>query len=152
MRCVIVGLMCCFLLACSKTTQAPPAIEETKAPPPDESRKFPLADQVSTKIVPDHLLGKKFLPGGNLAEYKSGAQTYQVFLIHAPDAQKAAFLLTDWRDALTKPEYLASMGGYYGMDNGTPVYVFAKGAYLAGWVGLTKEKADVLARQLAAKL
>ncbi len=101
------------------------------------------------QLVPDHLLGKKFMPGGNLAEYKAG---YRVFLVHAADAQKAAFLLVDWRNALTHPQYLANMGGFFGMDQGTPVYVFSKGPYVAGWLGLPQAEADRLARQFAMRL
>jgi hypothetical protein len=104
------------------------------------------------QLVPDHLLGKSFLPGGNLAQYKRGARSYQVFLIHAADAQKAAFLLVDWHHAMTQPQYLPNMGGYFGMDQGTPVYVFSKGPYVAGWVGLPQAEADRLARQLATHL
>lgn len=147
-------ICCCLLASCSEPAKAPPPAEETKAAPTprDNSRKFPLENQVSVTLVPDHLLGKGFLPGGNLVEYKKGKKTYQVFLVQTADAQKTAFLLTDWRDSLTKPEYLASMGGYYGTDHGVPVYVFGKGPYLAGWMGLQKDEADVLARQFALRL
>ena len=144
-------LLGCLLLAgCSPPAEAPPPV--TKAMPPDEGRKFPLEHQVSMQLVPDHLLGKRFLPGGNLAEYKLGARLYRVFLIHAADAQKAAFLLVDWRNALSQPQYLANMGGFFGADGGTPVYVFSKGPYVAGWVGLPRPEADRLARQFATRL
>jgi hypothetical protein len=154
MRGLLPALCSCLLIGCSQSTPPPPAVAEQqqKPLPADESRKFPLADQADTKLIPDHMLGKSFLPGGNLADYKNTKRTWQVFLIHAPDAQKASFLLTDWRDALEKPEYLANMGGYFGLDKGTPVYVFAKGVYVAGWVGLPRAEADLLARQLAMKL
>ena len=143
-------LMCLLLAGCSQPAEAPGPV--AKALPPDESRKFPLENQVSMQVVPDHLLGKSFLPGGNLAEYKQGAHHYRVFLIHATDAQKAAFLLVDWRNALSQPQYLANMGGFFGSDAGAPVYVFAKGPYVAGWVGLPQPEADRLARQLATHL
>ena len=140
------------LTGCSQ----PPAVETHKAvappPPPDERVKFPLENQVSMQVVPDHLLGKSFLPGGNLAEYKQGNHAYRVFLVHAADAQKAAFLLVDWRNALTQPQYLPNMGGFFGTDAGAPVYVFSKGPYVAGWVGLPQAEADRLARQFAARL
>ena len=38
------------------------------------------------------------------------------------------------------------------MDGALPVYVFPKGAYLAGLVGLPEKDADLLARQFAARL
>jgi hypothetical protein len=44
------------------------------------------------------------------------------------------------------------MGGYFGMDGDRPVYVFVKGAWVAGIVGLTEEKADAAARVFAARL
>jgi len=44
------------------------------------------------------------------------------------------------------------MGGYFGTDAGGPVYVFAKAKYLAGVVGLAEDRADPIARQLAARL
>ena len=44
------------------------------------------------------------------------------------------------------------MGGYFGTDASRPVYVFAKTKYLAGVAGLAENKADPIARQLAARL
>ncbi len=104
------------------------------------------------QLVPDHLLGKDFMPGGNLADYKTGTGVYQIFLVKMADSQKAAFLLLDWKSAMPEAKYLASMGGYVGLDQGKPLYLFAKGPYLAGFVGLSEEKADPEARRLAAKL
>ncbi len=104
------------------------------------------------ELVPDHLLGKDFLPGGNLADYKTPDGTFQLFLLEAADAQKAAFILLDWKAAMPDAKYLAHMGGYYGTDNGKPVYVFSKGPYLAGIVGLPMDKADAEGRRFAARL
>lgn len=143
-------VLCVLLAACSQPAETPHPVAKTL--PPDESRKFPVEHQVSMQLVPEHVLGKTFLPGGNLAEYRQGARVYRVFLIHAADAQKASFLLVDWRNALTKPQYLPNMGGFFGMDGGTPVYVFSKGPYVAGWVGLPQAEADRLARQFATHL
>ncbi len=92
------------------------------------------------------------MPGGDLATYKTAAGDYQIFLLKLADAQKAAFLLLDWKSAMPDAKYLASMGGYFGDDQGKPLYLFAKGPYLAGFVGLSEEKADPEARRLAAKL
>jgi hypothetical protein len=75
-----------------------------------------------------------------------------MFLLKMADPQKAAFLLLDWKSVMPESKYLASMGGYFGTDQGKPVYVFAKGPYLAGFVGLSEEKADPEARRFAAKL
>ncbi len=122
------------------------------APPPDESAHFPRAGLLKMEVIPDHLLGKEFMPGGNLATYQSGGSEYQQFLVKMPDAQTGAFLLVDWQKALTDPQYLAHMGGFFGMDAGRPVYVFSKGVWFAGVIGSPRQKADVIAREFAARL
>ena len=104
------------------------------------------------KLVPDHLLGKDFMPGGNLADYTTENGTFQMFLLEAADAKNAAFMLLDWNGAIPNAKYLAHMGGYFGLDQGKPIYVFSKGPYLAGIVGLPQEKADIEARRFAERL
>jgi len=95
----------------------------------------------------------KALPGGSLAEYNLNGQKFQEFIIDSDSAQKAAFMMLDIKDQLKKdPEYIAYMGGYFGMYGDKPVYCFAKQHYLAGIVGLPKDKADPLAIGLAAQL
>ena len=64
----------------------------------------------------------------------------------------AAFLLLDWKKALTGAHLLPSFGGYFGQDAGKPVFVFTKGAWIAGVVGLPEKDADREARGLAARL
>lgn len=100
----------------------------------------------------EHLLGKSFMPGGNVGTYRNGKVEYREFLGKMPDAQAAAFLLLDWKKVLDNPQYLAHMGGYYGTDSGRPVYMFTKGPWVAGVLDLPQEKADALARELAARL
>ncbi len=121
---------------------------ETK-PPADESRLFPLTGLVNSRVVADHLLGKNYLPGGTVADYEKG---YQLFALRESSAQQAAFLLLDFKKDLTNPKYLAHMGGFFGADAGKPFYVFAKGPVVAGVTGLPYEKADIVARQFAAKI
>jgi len=121
-------------------------------PPKDLSTKFPLAGQVKMQLVPDHLLNRDFMPGGNLADYKTADGAYQMFLVEAPDARAAAFMLLDWKNAVPEAKYLAHMGGYTWTDQGKTIYIFAKGPYLAGIVGLPEEKADAEARRFAARL
>jgi hypothetical protein len=113
---------------------------------------LPEKDRTSAEIVPDHLLGKKELPGGTLGEYDANGKKYREFIIETASAQDAAILLLDLKNTLAAPEYIAYMGGYSGSDSGRPVYAFAKLRYLAGIVGLEKDKADPLARELAARL
>jgi hypothetical protein len=110
------------------------------------------ANRTGTRVVPDHLLGKAALPGGSLGDYDANGKKYQLFIIETASAQDAAILLLDLKVTLTDPAYIAYMGGYFGMDAGAPVYVFAKAKYLAGVVGLPKDAADPIARQLAARL
>jgi hypothetical protein len=120
--------------------------------PADESRRFPQANLVSTAVVDSALLGKSFMPGGTLARYKKGKSEYQMFVARARSATDAAIKLSDWRSALTKPEFVASFGGYFGQDQGAPVFVFTKGEWIAGVVGLSRSDADAAARVLAARL
>ena len=135
----------------SGTSASAPVIKSHPAPK-DLAGKFLLTNQVKMELVPDHLLGKDFMPGGNLADYKTTSSDYQMFLLQTSDARAAAFILLDWKSAMPAAKYLAHMGGYFGTDQGKPLYVFAKGPYLAGIVGLPEAKADAEARRFAAKL
>lgn len=143
-----------LLPSCSESSAPPkPAVAAKPAPPSDERAKFPSAGQTKMELVPEKLLGRDFLPGGNLAEYETKkGRKYQQFLLKAKDPQAAALLLFDFKNSLTQTKYIAYMGGYTGDDKGQPVYVFAKGPYLAGFIGLPEAEADVLARQFAARL
>ncbi|MFN7996805.1 MAG: hypothetical protein U0Q18_24540 [Bryobacteraceae bacterium] len=118
----------------------------------DESRRFPSANQTGTQLVEKNLLGKAFMPGGTLANYKKGAVTYSMFIAKLPSPQDAAFLLLDWKKALTGAHLVPSFGGYFGLDAGRPVFVFPKGGWIAGVVGLPEKDADLQARALAAHL
>jgi hypothetical protein len=144
-----------ILCACSGSPpkeQLQTHVAATPAKPPDESRRFPLTDRVNMRLVDDHLLGKDFLPGGNVAEYRNKGKTYQQFLVHSKSAETAALLLFDFKSHLRDAKYLPHMGGYFGMDGAAPVYMFQKGVFLAGFVGLAEKEADVLARQFAARI
>src|SRR3984957_447338 len=125
------------------------------ANPTDETRRFPAANLVDTKLVDQHLLGKPFMPGGTLASYKKGKVAYNMFLGKLASPADAAFLLLDWHKALADAHLVPSFGGYFGHDSqdaGRPVFVFAKGAWIAGVVGLPEKDADLQARGLAAHL
>jgi hypothetical protein len=118
----------------------------------DESRRFPQANLVVAKVVQEHLLGKPFMPGGTLARYKKGKAEWTLFAAQCPNAVDAAIRLPDWRKALKNAKLEASFGGYFGEDEGVPVFVFSKGAWIAGVKGLPEKEADAQARLLAAKL
>jgi hypothetical protein len=150
-------LVSLFLAGCSSTpepaatTAAPPAT--APAPVPNHTSLFPNAGQVSSAVVPDHILGMKALPGGSVADYNVKGKKYQMFIVDADSNQKAAFMMLDMKAELQpNPSYIAYMGGYFGTYGDKPFYCFAKLHYLAGIVGLTKDQADPIARTLAAQL
>ncbi len=118
----------------------------------DEYRRFPKSNLVDTQVVQTELLGKPFMPGGTLARYKKGSREYEMFLGQLPRSDQAAFLLLDWQKALTGRHLLPSFGGYFGEDRGRPVFVFSKGKWIAGIVGLPEKEADAQARLLAAQI
>src|SRR5437016_1899476 len=131
---ICVALAAIFLCSCGTEPKAPPADAPKKAAAPrphDESRRFPQTNLVDTKLVESELLGKSFMPGGTLAHYKKGATGYDMFIAKAPSALKAAILLPDWNKALAGSKLVPSFGGYFGQDNGRPVFVFAKDVWIA---------------------
>lgn len=148
---VIAALM---LIACG-TAPAPDKKAAAPLPPPpvkDDRVLLLPSHQTAAQIVPNHVLGITALPGGTVGDYEEHGRKYQLFIIEADSAQDAAFLLLDMKGALTDPAYIAYMGGYFGAHSGMPVYVFAKLKYLAGVVGLPRDAADPIARELAARL
>lgn len=122
------------------------------AQPADESRRLPLANRTKADVIPKALLGKSFMPGGTLATYKKGAKEYRVFVTKLKDPTTAAILLLDWKKALQGAKLIPSFGGYFGTDGGQPVFVFTKGPWMAGTIGLTEKEADAEARVLATRL
>jgi hypothetical protein len=122
------------------------------AQPIDESRRLAVANRTKAEVVPKALLGKAFMPGGTLATYKKGAKEYRVFVTKLKDPTTAAILLLDWKKALQGAKLIPSFGGYFGTDGGQPVFVFTKGPWMAGTVGLTEKEADAEARVLATRL
>jgi len=144
--------LCGLLISCAPEPkkEAPPVAATPVVA--DESRRFPLANQVATKVVQTQLMAKPFMPGGTVANYKQGTKEWSLFLAKFPNATDAAIVLPDWRKALADSKLEPSFGGYFGQDGGVPVFVFAKGAWIAGVKGLPEKDADAQARLLAAKL
>jgi hypothetical protein len=142
------------VIALAGCSSAPEKKVEAPAPPPvkDNTAQLLPLNRTGAKVVPDHLLGKSALPGGTVGEYEAAGSKYQLFIIETDSAQSAAILLLDLKATLKDPAYIAYMGGYFGTDANGPVYVFAKAKYLAGVVGLSEDRADPIARQLAARL
>ena len=129
------------------------AARRREAPKPtDETRRFPKTNFVDSKVVDSELMGKAFMPGGTVASYKKGKAEYQMFLGRTGSAEEAAILLPDWRRGLAGAKLVPSFGGYFGEDAGRPVFVFSKGAWIAGIAGLPEKEADAAARAFAALL
>ena len=152
---ILALLLAALLSSCGSETKSPPADPPKKAAAPrpaDETRRFPQANLVDTKLIESELLGKPFMPGGTLAHYKKGSTEYDMFIAKAPTATDAAILLPDWNKALSGAKLVPSFGGYFGQDNGRPVFVFSKNAWIAGVAGLPEKEADTQARILAGRL
>ena len=153
-----IALIVCSLLAlagCSSTPEPTPSAAPAPAAPAEvknHTSLFPDAGKVSAVVVPDHILDMKALPGGSLAEYNVKGRKYQEFIIDTDSAQTAAFMMLDVKAQLKDPQYISWMGGYFGIYGDKPVYCFSKLHYVAGVVGLAEDKADPIARTLAAQL
>jgi hypothetical protein len=146
-----------ILVSCSSTSEQRPKQAETAQPvtaarPGDESRRLPQANLISSEVVDSQLLGKVFMPGGTIARYRKGKAEYQMFVARAANASAAAVILSQWRSTISNPQFVASFGGYFGTDGSAQVFVFTKGEWIAGVVGLDREQADAVARLLAARL
>ena len=150
----IVAVVAFLVSSCgSQPKQAAPEPVKTEAPKPtDESERFATSNLVGTKVIGRELLSKPFMPGGTLAQYKKGKKEYEMFVAKLPSSTDAAILLLDWKKALAGSKLLPSFGGYFGLDAGRPVFVFSKGAWIAGVAGLSEKEADLEARTLAAHL
>lgn len=156
MRTLAIAVFAIVLSSCdSKPAPAPKAEAPAPAPAPkplDESRRFTKVNQVDTIVVEKQLLGKPFMPGGTLAQYKKGKAEFDMFVAKMASPTEAALILPDWKKALPDAKYEASFGGYYGHDAGRPIFVFTKGAWIAGVAGLPEKAADAEARKLAKAL
>lgn len=146
-----------FFAACDIPSDAPTEPKTDNASPPvqkprDETRRFPSQDRIRVEVIDDQILGKEFLPGGNLAFYERNGKKWRQFLVEADSATTAALLLNDYRAAMTEPKYLAHMGGYFGKDGNDDVLVLQKGSWVMGVVGLAEKDADIMARGSAAWL
>lgn len=151
-------LLLTLLLSYGCGPESKPAVPQTEAapkknpPPADHARWFPKKDQVSMTLVPGHVMGKDFLPGGNVARYQRGSQQYEMFLIAAPDTQTPALWTFDYKKQMPDAKLIPHFGGYFGKDGGRHAFVFAKNKWLVGIVGLAEKDADLAARDFAGRL
>jgi len=148
----------CFVLmvlaGCSSpSTETPKPAAAVKHPAPtDESRKMPIENRVSSNIVEDHMLDRQWLPGGTLAHYKNGAREWDLVLLRANSPAAAAHWLLDYKKELDGAKVIPSFGGFFGSDKGRPVFMFTKGSWLAGVIGLPESEADAVARVFASRI
>jgi hypothetical protein len=151
MKCSFYLILIAMVACGGSVPEAPP--QQVEAPkPPDQSRRFPKDGQTAMELVNDNLLGKDFLPGGNLATYEKDGKTYQMFLIVSKTPDTAAALSFDAKEQLQDSKFVPSFGGYFGMDGETPWFIFSKTNHLLGVVGLPQEEADLVARDFAARV
>lgn len=149
------ALLLTILLACGQapapeTAEAP----EPAAPPPprEQSYRFPKEGLVGTSIAADHVLGKDFLPPGNVAEYSRDGKTHTLFLINAAGEEQATMLAFDIKGNLTEPAFIADFGGYSGTLDGEPWFIFPRKSVVAGIVGLPQQEAHEAGRVFAGLL
>lgn len=140
---------------------APPAAENAEAKKPAlpdlptpiaEDVKFPKPNRKSIEVVQAKLLGYEFLGGGNLASYEAGKQKYKLFAIRCRSAQQAGSYIFDIKSQLKNPSFVASYGGYFSEMPEGPIFVFAKGNYIGGIVGLSEQDAIQTGKEFAARL
>lgn len=152
------ALLPCLLLllvACGEAEKpaAPKYPWRAAAPAPKtETLRFPPNDQVSVTIVEDQILGHDFLPGGNLGLYKNAKKEYKLFLVKLANYVAPANALLEYKNRMPDAKPVPTFGGYAGTDRGQPAFVFTKGDYLLGIVGLTPEEADPVARIFAGRV
>ncbi|MFB3778158.1 MAG: hypothetical protein ACE141_11120 [Bryobacteraceae bacterium] len=151
----LVVAMTLLLASCGSAPAPPPAKKtvQVEAPPPrEEWHRFPKSGMIETKLVPTQLMGKPFMPGGTLGRYKQANTEYEMFICRLSSAEDAALLLGEWKAVMTNPQLVYSFGGYFGEDAGRPAFIFPKGSWIAGVVGLPQKEAERKASLLAAYL
>ena len=98
---VLIGASC----ACSIPSDQPAETKTAKVSPPvekprDETRRFRSRNRVSVELVLNHVMGKDFLPGGNVARYDDNEKQWRQFLVHVDSPTSAALLLNEYRGAM----------------------------------------------------
>lgn len=153
---LMAGLVACGSPAENKaesTAEVPAAPVKLVHPKQEDlSRYMPRENRVSASLTQHNLFGKETLPQATLAEYKKGARTYQQFLFKTQNAGMAAVYLGYLKDEMTAAKFVAGFGGYFGEIDGKPVFVFVKGEYVTGLVGLPLKQADAEGRLIAVRI
>ena len=141
------------LCGCGSEAPKPAPVKQAEAAPPtDDTRYLPKSGFVDSKVVAKELMSQPFMPGGTIGHYKLGAKEYDIFLAHGTTPVDVATKLIDWKKAMQEPKFLPSFGAYFGAIDKRPYFVFTKGAWIIGIVGLGEKEADGPARDVAARL
>ncbi|GAB4358888.1 MAG: hypothetical protein OHK0021_03100 [Bryobacter sp.] len=121
-------------------------------PPIAENVKFPLNNRTFIEVAPRELFGFPFLAGGNVATYTTTKLTYKLFSIRCNSPEQAASYLFSIKEQMKEARFVASYGGYFSTMPEGPLFVYAKGAYVAGSFGLDETEAIELNKEFAARL
>lgn len=117
-----------------------------------ENVKFPLNNRTFIEVAPRELFGFPFLAGGNVATYTTTKLTYKLFSIRCNSPEQAASYLFAIKEQMKDARFVASYGGYFSAMPEGPLFVYAKGAYVAGSFGLDEAEAIELNKEFAARL
>lgn len=129
-----------------------PALPDLPKPIADDVR-FPSAHRKQVQVIEKQLLGLPYLGGGNLAEYDTGKQQYKLLLIRCRNATQAGSYIFDIKNQMNSPTFVASYGGYFDAKTAAgPLFVFAKGSYIGGVVGLSEADAIQAGKEFAARI
>lgn len=120
-------------------------------PAANEVQQLPSAGQVSKQEVPDHILGKPFLPHGTLAHYKTSTAEYDMFVAQFPSHTDASIALANLEGNIQGAKLVKDMDGYFGSDAGRPIFVFPMDRWIGGVLGLPLPEAEQAGRVLAAR-
>ena len=151
-------LFLALLLATLSCGPAPQA-EVPKPPPlPDlpraiaEDVRFPSLNRKTITVVEAPMLGLPYLAAGNLAHYEGAGKPYKLLTIRCRSAQQAGAYIFDIKNQMKDPKFVASYGGYFSQTSAGPLFVFAKGAYLGGILGLPEDEAIQAGKDFAARI
>jgi hypothetical protein len=155
-----VGIWSVWLMVGFMSCGSNPPAEVAKKPAlPDlpraiaEDVRFPSLNRKSVVVVAAPMFGLDFLGAGNVAEYETGKQKYKLLLIRCRNATQAGSYIFDIKNQMSAPKFVASYGGYFdGATGAGPLFIFAKGSYIGGILGLSEEEAIQAGKEFAARI
>ncbi len=117
-----------------------------------EDVRFPSLNRKSIAVVNAPMLGLSYLAAGNLAQYEAAGKPYKLLTIRCRSAQQAGVYIFDIKNQMKEPKFVASYGGYFSNTSAGPLFVFAKGTYIGGIVGLPEEEAIQTGKEFASRI